>query len=52
MKEFNKNKFLGRWYEVEKFYLMRDLVAKCVAVNYDKFDDGKIFVNHIYTNRM
>lgn len=52
MKDFNKNKFLGKWYEVEKFYLMRDLVAKCVTVNYDKFDDGKIFVNHVYTNRL
>lgn len=35
-----------------RFYLMRDFIAKCVAVTYERFDDGKIFVNNIYTNRL
>lgn len=52
MRDFKKLKFMGKWYEAERFYQMRDIVAKCVAVTYDRFDDGKIFVNTIYTNRL
>lgn len=52
MKEFNKLKFMGKWYEVERFYLMRDLIAKCVSVTYDRFEDGRIYVNNDYTNRL
>lgn len=52
MKEFNKLKYMGTWYEVERFYLMRDIIAKCVAVNYERFEDGRIYVNNMYTNRM
>lgn len=52
MKEFEKLKFMGKWYEVERFYTMRDLVATCISVSYDRFDDGKIYVNNMYTNRL
>lgn len=52
MKDFQKIPFMGKWYEVERFYLMRDVVAKCIQVNYERFDDGRIYVNNIYTNRM
>lgn len=52
MKDFQKLKFMGRWYEVERFYAMRDLVATCIAVDYDRFEDGKIFVTNTYTNRL
>ncbi|CRL00825.1 CLUMA_CG014076, isoform A [Clunio marinus] len=52
MKDFNKYQFMGKWYEVERFYLMRDIIAKCVAVTFERFDDGKIYVNNVYTNRL
>lgn len=46
MKDFQKLKFMGRWYEVERFYAMRDLVATCVAVDYDRFEGMQKF--HIF----
>lgn len=52
MKDFQKIPFMGKWYEVQRFYLMRDVVAKCVQVNYERFDDGRIYVNNVYTNRL
>jgi lipocalin len=52
MKDFQKLKFMGKWYEVERFYTMRDLIATCISVTYDRFDDGKIYVTNQYTNRL
>jgi lipocalin len=43
---------MGKWYEVERFFNMRDYVANCVSVTYDRFDDGRIYVNNEYTNRL
>lgn len=52
MQDFQKLKFMGKWYEAERFYTLRDFIATCVAVTFDRFDDGKIYVNHEYTNRL
>ena len=52
MPEFDKEKFLGTWYEVERYFTVTEVVSKCISANYEKRADDKIYVNNHYTNRM
>jgi len=52
MRDFQKLKFMGQWFEVERYYTVRDYVASCISVSFDRFENGKIYVNNDYTNRL
>lgn len=52
MPEFSKEKFLGTWYEVERYFTVTEVVSKCISAEYEKRADGKIYVKNFYTNRM
>lgn len=52
MKDFDKIKFMGTWYENERYYALRDVIARCIFTTYDRFPDGKIYVNNYFTNRV
>jgi apolipoprotein D and lipocalin family protein len=49
---FNKTKFLGTWYEAERYFTVTELASKCIAVTYENRPDGKIWVNNAITNRL
>lgn len=52
MPAFDKETFLGTWYEIERYFTVTEVVSKCIAANYEKRVDGKIYVNNAYQNRM
>ena len=52
MPDFDKNKFMGTWHEVERYFTVTEVVSKCISALYEKRPDGKIYVNNYYTNRM
>lgn len=52
MPDFDKEAFLGTWYEVERYFTVTEVVSKCIAANYEKRADDKIYVNNAYQNRM
>lgn len=52
MPNFNHKRFLGMWYEVERYFTLTEVVAKCIVVWYEQREDGNIYVNNFYTNRM
>lgn len=52
VKDFKKDKFLGTWYEVERYFTVSEVGAKCVSVTYEKRPDGKVYINNAFTNRL
>lgn len=52
MAEFDKDLFLGKWYEIERYFTVTEFVSKCISADYERRADEKIYVNNHYTNRM
>lgn len=52
MADFNKEKFLGRWIEIERYFTVSEVISKCISVDYERRADGNIHVKNYYTNRM
>ncbi|XP_046742734.1 DNA translocase FtsK 1-like [Diprion similis] len=52
MAGFNLPKFLGVWYEAERYFQLTELVSRCVVSNYTKGFDGKVRVSNEVTNRL
>jgi lipocalin len=52
MVDFNQQKFLGRWIEIERYFTVSEVISKCISADYEKRADGKIYVKNYYTNRM
>lgn len=52
MASFNKSRFLGMWYEQERYFTVSEVASKCVSVNYEIRPDGKLWLNNAYTNRI
>lgn len=52
MPNFNKTRFLGTWYEQERYFSVSEVGTKCVSVNYEVRPDGKLWVNNAYTTRL
>ncbi|XP_047532917.1 apolipoprotein D-like [Vanessa atalanta] len=44
MGDFNANRYLGKWYEVEKYFAVFEFGGKCITANYDQKDNGVISV--------
>lgn len=52
MENFDMNKFLGKWYEVERYFTFSDIGSRCVVTDYAKTATGKIYVSNEYTSRL
>lgn len=52
MPEFDRESFLGKWYEIERYFTVSDIASRCITVEYERRSDGKVWVNNEITNRM
>ncbi|KRT85773.1 hypothetical protein AMK59_1423, partial [Oryctes borbonicus] len=52
MDTFDFNKFLGKWYEAERYFTFSDIGSRCVVTDYAKTATGKIYVSNEYTSRL
>ncbi|XP_055303086.1 uncharacterized protein LOC129568806 [Sitodiplosis mosellana] len=51
MRDFDRENFLGKWYENERYFAVSELASRCVSVTYERRADGKIYVSNEMTNR-
>ncbi|XP_076381009.1 apolipoprotein D-like [Megalopta genalis] len=51
MANFDMSKFLGIWYETERYFQLTEVVSRCVMANYTLSSDGKFRVSNEVTNR-
>lgn len=49
--KFNRTRFLGTWYEVERYFTVSEVAAKCISATYELMPDGKVYVRNALTNR-
>lgn len=49
---FEMNKFLGKWYEAERYFTLNDIGSRCVVTDYAKTATGKIYVSNEYISRL
>lgn len=52
MPAFDKELFMGTWYEIERYFTVTEVVSKCISATYERRADDKIYVNNHYVNRM
>ncbi|KAL2722666.1 apolipoprotein D-like [Vespula squamosa] len=52
MANFDMNRFLGVWYEAERYFQLAEVVSRCVMSNYTQSPDGKLRVSNEVTNRI
>lgn len=52
MSNFDKDKFLGKWIEIERYFTVSEVISKCISAEYERRADGNIYVKNYYTNRM
>jgi apolipoprotein D and lipocalin family protein len=52
MPGFSREKFLGTWYEFERYFTATEVLSKCISATYEKRADGKMYINNHYVNRM
>ncbi|XP_047354012.1 apolipoprotein D-like [Vespa velutina] len=52
MANFDMNRFLGVWYEAERYFQLAEVVSRCVMSNYTRSPDGKLRVSNEVTNRI
>ena len=52
MPEFEIEKFLGKWYEAERYFQFSEVAARCVVTDYAKAASGRIYVSNEVTNRL
>lgn len=49
---FDREKFMGTWYEQERYFTLSELAGKCISATYERRIDGKVYVNNTVVNRM
>lgn len=52
VKNFDIEKFMGTWYEAERYFAVSEVIAKCISATYERRADNNIYVNNAYTNRL
>lgn len=52
MGEFDQERFLGTWYEVERLFTVTELASRCVSAQYERKADGQLWVDNFFTNRL
>lgn len=49
---FDREKFMGVWYEQERYFTFSELAGKCISATYERRIDGKVYVNNTVVNRL
>ncbi|XP_073991397.1 apolipoprotein D-like [Rhodnius prolixus] len=52
MPGFDIDKYLGTWYEAERYFTVLEAGSRCARTNYTKAVDGRILVTNEITNRL
>ncbi|XP_064072919.1 apolipoprotein D-like [Vanessa tameamea] len=52
MANFNVNRFLGAWYEAERYFTIAELGTRCVTTKYESTPEGRILVSNEITNSL
>ncbi|CAH1153724.1 unnamed protein product [Phaedon cochleariae] len=52
MADFDMSRFLGKWYEAERYFQFSELASRCVVTDYARGPSGKIYVSNEVTNRL
>lgn len=52
MFNFDRERFLGTWYEVQRYFTVTELAARCISATYEKRPDSSLWVNNAITNRL
>ncbi|CAK1601710.1 unnamed protein product [Parnassius mnemosyne] len=52
MEDFNINRFLGTWYEAERYFSVSELGTRCVTTKYESTPEGRIIVSNEIINSM
>jgi apolipoprotein D and lipocalin family protein len=52
MSNFDAEKFLGRWIEIERYFSVSEVISRCIVADYERRADGNVYVKNYYTNRM
>ncbi|CAH2102875.1 unnamed protein product [Euphydryas editha] len=52
MANFNVNRFLGSWYEAERYFTVAELGTRCVTTKYESTPEGRILVSNEITNSL
>lgn len=52
MAQFDMNRFLGKWYEAERYFQFSEVASRCVVTDYAVGPNGKIYVSNEVTNRL
>lgn len=50
MANFNMNRFLGTWYEAERYFTVSELGTRCVTTHYTATPEGRILITNEITN--
>ncbi|XP_068626806.1 apolipoprotein D-like [Battus philenor] len=50
MANFNMNRFLGTWFEAERYFSVSELGSRCVTTKYESTPEGRILVSNEITN--
>ncbi|ENN74359.1 hypothetical protein D910_01987 [Dendroctonus ponderosae] len=51
MANFDMNRFLGKWYEAERYFQFSEVASRCVVADYAVGPNGKIYISNEVTNR-
>ncbi|KAK9505728.1 hypothetical protein O3M35_009717 [Rhynocoris fuscipes] len=52
MPGFDIDRYLGTWYEAERYFTVLEAGSRCARTNYTKAVDGRILVSNEITNRL
>ncbi|XP_038207556.1 apolipoprotein D-like [Zerene cesonia] len=52
MANFNINRFLGNWFEAERYFTVSELGTRCVNTKYEATPEGRIVVSNEITNSL
>lgn len=52
MPDFDMERFLGKWYESERYFQFSEVASRCVVTDYARSSSGRIYVSNEVTNRM
>lgn len=49
---FDRERFMGTWHEVQRYFTVTELAARCISATYEKHPDDSLWVNNAVTNRL
>ncbi|XP_075222853.1 apolipoprotein D-like [Lycorma delicatula] len=52
MSDFETNKYLGKWYEAERYFSVFEFAGKCVSANYTVGEDGRLTITNKQTSSL